>query len=129
LNSTTARRKFENEINAVKNEMVSGILIPDGFEHSRVEQRIGAIAIARCAQRVTQLQQPQTNETDLLYISLSTSITSHFTPRTLSSLLSKSFAISSSEGKPPAVTSDASVNVQCVSMADDGILAFCNSLL
>ena len=32
--------------------------------------------------------------------------------RTLGSLLSNCFAISSSEGRPPAVTSDARVNVQ-----------------
>jgi hypothetical protein len=40
----------------------------------------------------------------------------------LLSELSKSFAISSSEGKPPAVTSDANVNVQCASMLLEGAM-------
>ena len=41
----------------------------------------------------------------------------HSPTLTLSSLDSKSFAISASDGRPPAVTSDASVNVQYVSFA------------
>lgn len=47
-----------------------------------------------------------------------------FGRRTLASELSKSLAISSSDGNPPAVTSDASVNVQYDSMLDDGILNY-----
>lgn len=62
-----------------------------------------------------------------------------FAKLTLSSELSKSFAISSSLGRPPAVTSLARVNVQYVSLLLVGgatmvsfllrSLGWCNSLL
>jgi hypothetical protein len=41
---------------------------------------------------------------------------------TLASLLSKSLAMSASDGKPPAVTSDANVNVQYDSLLFDGAM-------